>query len=970
MSEFGLKIKNIKAATLYYYNLGLRTHYDYTDAMLCNSLFSNYMHSMGGLKDHKGKSTRDIICLDFGFGTRSYEEEMSHLTKLRDEYIEKGKDLSSINNLISQAEANMDKYQKLSKEELRTIIYRDGIDIYYPNPGNTIHYKMLYRNPSKAKTGQVMFINEELYDTAYNWLTMSLGKKMNVNHAKIVEMSAYAPLSTSTIEGTLKIGLDDVLILRDQDSFFETIADIVYDGIEEKIVKKKELVSTTTYASGKKKGQVRNVYRTTEEIIPQNRCLLRREKTQVKNTIWDGMALIETSACSSAINGMCLLRNHFFKACAFKTNIQLFIKDYCKTNGLNYNTFKIKDMFGIEHLAKNIKMITTDNAIKWIKFKDIMGNSSVEAYNYWKAKIEENGNLWGIVKTDHNSKLGNVQQMSYQMINTLPCEPDDIINIAKTSCDYVESLKSDNEEFNKYLLKNANLTNNYEMLAKMQRKIPSIVESDWYASEKKSIINNYIARLKKGKITINADNMTMCGNPYALLLYAVGEDWESDPTLNYEPGVIQCYCNKFDDGKYLCAFRSPHNSSNNTCYFHNHYSPEMERYFEFSSNICAVNCIHSDIQSRANGMDFDSDFMFITDHPTLVGCAKKCYEEFPTIVNELEESGITYQNTLEQYAFMDNNLAKSQLDIGESSNLAQLALSYYWTEISKEESKQNKSNIKDLYDNFVILAVLAQVSIDSSKREYKVKVRDEINRIRNMDCMNYDIPYPEFMKYIKEIPLIKNGNMRPYEDIKRDKNIIKNKINPNLTCPMNWLTRVLNRIQGISLKGKIDINRYVKVNTDGNIARKKLTKLLNLIVAYETFSFYFFSNEDEWDFQILIDKTDELIQNIRKLKISNRTMNYVIHAAIADDNYLQKNDKEYLNYKKHRRKILNYLYQSNPKGFLDNFKNIKRITCVDCGISVVVDAKNNKACRCLDCQNERNLKKDLEWHKIRVSKSS
>ena len=51
-------------------------------------------------------------------------------------------------------------------------------------------------------------------------------------------------------------------------------------------------------------------------------------------------------------------------------------------------------------------------------------------------------------------------------------------------------------------------------------------------------------------------------------------------------------------------------AQNNICYLHNTYSDEMQRYFVFSNNIMAVNCIHTDIQDRANGCDFDSDFFF------------------------------------------------------------------------------------------------------------------------------------------------------------------------------------------------------------------------------------------------------------------------------------------------------------------------------------------------------------------------
>lgn len=42
----------------------------------------------------------------------------------------------------------------------------------------TIHYEMLFRTSAKAKLGQVIFINSDLYKAAYEWLTIGLGKLM------------------------------------------------------------------------------------------------------------------------------------------------------------------------------------------------------------------------------------------------------------------------------------------------------------------------------------------------------------------------------------------------------------------------------------------------------------------------------------------------------------------------------------------------------------------------------------------------------------------------------------------------------------------------------------------------------------------------------------------------------------------------------------------------------------------------
>ena len=75
ISEYGVEIKNIEAATNYEYNLGLRDHFEYKRAMLVNSLFLDFLLAHG-LNVSKDGSTRDIIGLEFNYGTRSYSKEI------------------------------------------------------------------------------------------------------------------------------------------------------------------------------------------------------------------------------------------------------------------------------------------------------------------------------------------------------------------------------------------------------------------------------------------------------------------------------------------------------------------------------------------------------------------------------------------------------------------------------------------------------------------------------------------------------------------------------------------------------------------------------------------------------------------------------------------------------------------------------------------------------------------------------
>ena len=870
--------------------------------MLHHSLFTKWLQENGMKTDKRDESTRDIICMDFQFGLRSYKEELIHIKQMRKEAENDEERLNLINQIEEKVNAQKDLYKKISKDEIRRIFYENGVPIIYSYQdkktgeiiSETINYKMLYRNPSKAKQGSCMFIREELYDKAYDWLTMGIGAKLPEHNAKIVEISAYAPLSTSAIEGTVHIPVEDVLILNDQDSYFRTVADIV----------RAEDYQITLH-DGK--------------IETRKRCTVHREETDVKNTLWDGMALIETSVMPKWCNGMALLRNHFFKACAFRSRIQKFFADYCTEHHIDYETYEIEDMFGNKHFAKDIKMITTDNAIKWKKFIDLIGGTSPAAYQYWCSRVNSNGSIWGIVKTDHQSKLGDLQQMSYQMINTLPCTKNDIQNIAQTSIDYVELLKKDNDEFEKFLRKNATAVNHFEMLADLYRWNNDFSNSKMWKNDKSKIISQYVAKLRKGKITVFGDNLTVCGNPYALLLYTVGENWENDPTLLPEDGVIQVYTRRFEDCEYLCGIRNPHNSSNNLGYFKNVKHPLMDKYFEFSNNIMAVNCIHTDIQSRMNGEDFDSDFNFVTNQPQMVEAARIAYRDYPTVVNEVGESGMSYDNTMAEYARMDSAMQSAQKAIGGSSDTAQLSQSYYWDKVAKGEFDDD---CNQYYENTVILAVVAQLAIDGCKRLFEVDVNNDIARIRSQRCMKKDKDYPAFMKWTHEIPLTKNGKERAKEDIAKDKNKIKNRIIKELVCPMNWLQECLDKIQGAERKSLVNTQDFF-IKIPGKADNRQMSKIRKLVERYDTDTrrliLLIQDDSDNTDYYNLLElRSEEILSELSKMKISKYTMNRLIGSALGIDRGVRDQYKNQQS-SKYTRKILNLMYNSNKQLFLSNF---------------------------------------------------
>ena len=875
-----------------------------------------------------------MICIDFGFGSRSYEEEVEHLTSTLAK-AEKDEDKQRIQYLLDRAKENKWKYCKKSKDEIREEFYVNGVPIEYKHvnrktgevTSEVIRYRMLYRNASKAKVGLCNFINEKLYDEAYDWLTMGLGKRLPHENAKIVEISAYAPLTTSTVEDRMYMDVDDVLILNDQDSFFHTVAEVIrvedYQSVERVIDEEK---TAKNQSSALSKGRLdiygNPIYKTAYKKVPctKKKCVVSREETDVKNTLWDGMALIESDAVPTWCNGMVLLRNHFFKACAFRTYIQKFLRDYAAEHWIDFDTWELTDMFGVKHPAKSVKMITTNNSIKWLKFVDLMGGTKPAAYDYWRDRVRADGCMWGCVKTDHPTKLssqGPVNQLSYQMVNTLPCSEEEIAELARTSIEYVEKLKQDNDVFEQYLRANATAVNHYEMLADLYRWNPEFSNSRMWKVDKSKIISQYVFRLRRGKIVVPGDNLTVCGNPYGLLLHTVGEDWRTDPTLQPEDGVIQAYTTRFKDGEYLCGIRNPHNSCNNLGYFHNVIHPLMEKYFGFSNNIMAVNCIETDVQPRMNGEDFDSDFNFVTNQPQMVEAARIAYRDFPTVVNAIPESGLTYVNDLREYAKMDSMMQRAQKAIGGSSDSAQLAQSYYWNKIVQGIDDEEK---KELYDIVVILAVVAQASIDSIKRQYAVDPNDEIARIRSLPCMNKKRDFPLFMKYTREIPVTKNGLERPYAEIKKDKVKLSKRIDWNIICPMNHLQKALDKIQGASRDKPIDTYQFFK-KIEGKANDRQMSKVRTIIENYDKFirnNIPYVEEVGEDGFDIILEETQSVMKQISNIRMSAKTMNRLIETCLGVMGKTNT-DKRYSDASKYITRTFNALYHADKERFLQNF---------------------------------------------------
>jgi hypothetical protein len=185
--------------------------------------------------------------------------------------------------------------------------------------------------------------------------------------------------------------------------------------------------------------------------------------------------------------------------------------------------------------------------------------------------------------------------------------------------------------------------------------------------------------------------------------------------------------------------------------------------------VIVFNAIKTDTQARASGHDCDSDFVYVTNQEDLAELAKKAYMEYPTIINDIKEVGEScYHFTNEDYANMDNRISDAQEAIGTSTDTAQLALSYYYNDGMKDEQ---------LEECFIILSVIAQISIDLAKKTFDIDVVKEIRRIRNLPCMKRK-EIPKFFAENKKKRANKEFDEKTYKIV-------------SMNCPMDIMAKCI-----------------------------------------------------------------------------------------------------------------------------------------------------------------------------------
>ena len=579
----------------------------------------------------------------------------------------------------------------ISCRAIREHLYTHGFDI------DGIHYVRYKRSAGASRDGRCLFIAEPLYADMMAWSSCDLSADTAYDQAS---WQAYIALTLSSIESTIRLPKKSILIIRDRVSRFT-----------ENVVCVKENDAHDLRAE--------------------------EEETEIENVIWDGEALLEAEVFNEngyGGRGMMLLRNRFFKTCAFNTNLQ----DWFFDNDIKY----VSQLAGYTTARdiKDVKLVITESSVKYLKFMPKDMSFAEKCKRFLDALYEgKNNSEFGVVKADHDAPLmhGDMAYTNYQLLNTLGLTREGIGKLLEPSLRYLQDML-DRSPVLRYQI---NMTTDHATIAEqelpdlakyrrdtvldMTCRTPLFERTEFYKSFRSDTTKYFKIRLRKGRVAVCGNYQVLFGNAYEFLVALTDESYE--PTFSYSLEDGQVCTTGFAHGEMVLCARSPHITMGNLYLAKNVHCYDLLRYFNLTPNIICVNAIESNIQQRLNGCDYDSDSMLVTNNEWIVNGVVNAYDILKVPVCKAEPVGKTdYVNMPKSLAGLDQTIAKNK--IGEIVNLSQFLNCLLWEAYVTGESEYHPL---DIYRDICVLAVMSGMEIDKAKRLYSADSTKVLSRLRH-----------------------------------------------------------------------------------------------------------------------------------------------------------------------------------------------------------------------------------------------
>ncbi len=811
------------------------------------------------IEDRDKEISRDIINVKFEQKVKSGSELKKILNRKKEKRSQSSSDTKEnsydkkLSEFLNIVEDNLhsENWNEVNVNDLRKILYTDGFKMKFKNKRTgsvkVVEYVSYKRSSSKSRTGQCLFIRKSLYNRMIKWSRLGLPFRKNMK-IDLAGLLAYESLVGSSLEDTMTIDPNKILMVDDVYSNFNRICNVV------------------------RKGNNGFLDSFTEEI-------------EVSNSLFDGESLLDERYFEDGVS-MKLLRNHMFKSAAFNCNIQMFLRDNCPSE-IEYDDWKIEDMFNNKIKAKDIEMITTPSSLKAFKFSEILGSRG-DMWDYWKQKVVEDGSVFGICKNEKKSKLGKdeqgniLQQTSYQMLNSLHIKKSSLKELIKTEENYIMDLKNNEELLLEKIKEDSNLMNSNEMMVHLAEHNKNFINTMTFKKFKKKYIWSHVNHAKKGKIKLAGDYCVLLGNPMEFLYHSIGKMEERSQTLIDN----EVFTNLFPFDKEYVSFRNPHTSPSNVLVVKNKSSEDIQKYFNLTKNIVCVNAIKFPIQDILSGCDYDSDTMLVIDHPEMLKLGKECFEKYNVCINDIEGQKKEYRLNKHDAYEIDNQLSTSQMNIGRVVNLGQFCMSVYWDLMNRGI---NNKETDELLKKIDIMTILSGIAIDMAKKFYEIDINKEIKHVEKNKTLKERSSKPLFWKYVSQ-----NKNIKT----------------THYNCPMDFTIEYLSNINYATRTETVPFEILLKEENHNNPNYRQSNKIIERIQKMDDMVKHLNASIKEKEKRKLLieEEVNNCLNYIKKLKLNINTMHTTIKYTLATNEKIMV-------------KILNVLYQTHQELFLNSFKN-------------------------------------------------
>lgn len=604
--------------------------------------------------------------------------------------------------------------------------------------------------------------------------------------------------------------------------------------------------------------------------------------------------------------------------------------DFRKFIEVNDGSYVIKDIYGIEHnvIEEDIQVIFTKSQFKMWKY-----------YSSWQ-EYQDNYKKYGCHAGFTNPEEERIKNatINYQMLQSfIDFTDEELLDIASSSINTINNLASSLDEV-KNVLGITPYNSDKTYFQKCATLYPELLNDVFVKDKLRDIKNSLVKEYKSGKLKVNGKYTFILPD-----LYAACEYWFLNN--NNPEGLLadeEVFCWLYRKAEKLDCLRSPHLAfehciRKNVAYYG--YGERQEKTKEWFDTKAIYTSCH-DLITKVVMADCDGDRLLVVEDKTIIKVAEynnKKYDIVPLYYNMKKALPVQLSN---EKIYQSLILAFTSASIGLfSNNISKIKNSDVFVNGTLEERKKAIDCIKRLtaFNNF---------AIDTAKTLYMPKfpryIKKEIQEFTKQ-------PLPYFFIYAKD---------KEEKQVRSLNGTFVNKLNdyipnPRLRCKYTKLDGKKKSL------GKPDYHLLMAnpdlILDDNDNVNSLIKKYLELVNQYGYRISGINDNLVLSDTQRSILCRPQTKKEILFGEIYSQTKRTLSESNLSDEEIADILVKYLYDIKHSRNKDLlwsvygEYLYTNLSK----NINPItKEIQCVDCGKWFEVSIKNNRTCRCVDCQSE------------------